>query len=81
MMVTDTIFACYVEIGDFIALKGEAWRVTDITDTYEDNIFFDLVDADNEERINGKPFAPFANVAVVISFEDSLDTEPVDEYL
>ena len=76
-MQTDSVFACYVEVGDFLVLNGEPWRVTAIEDTYEDHIFFELAD-DEGERINGKPYPPFAHVTVVTSFEESFSFEDVD---
>jgi hypothetical protein len=66
-MQTDTVFACYVEIDDFILEDGETLRVIEITDA-DDALAFLTKDEDGERFTLYRP--PFEHMAVVTSFDE-----------
>lgn len=74
-MQTDTVYACFVEIGDYLEINEVAHEVTDVTDT-SDFIVLKLRDFDGEA--GSTTLAPFDHVSVVTSFEDSFEFEDVD---
>lgn len=74
-MQTDTVFACYVEVDDFIVEEDATWQVLEISDSL-DALAIRVKDEDGDVYTFHRP--PFEHMTVVTSFEETFEFEDVD---